>query len=265
MKPSKFNKKYKALMLDIDGTLVPYGYSTLPSEKIKNAIKKAQEKLTVCIVTGRAYNYAEEVLKSLEINKGLIVINNGANVINIATKEVIYDRPINLADAKKVVEVLEKENIPFRLKETYFLKLLDKPYFTKGKKFKKAYMIYTDSNLLPEKADEIINSLSHLSDLNIHRAYHKSQDKFGITATHINATKTHGIFAIEKKLKIKKADMIGVGDGYNDFPLLMACGLKIAMGNAIPDLKEIADYIAPSVENDGVADIIEKFVLKNEK
>jgi hydroxymethylpyrimidine pyrophosphatase-like HAD family hydrolase len=42
----------------------------------------------------------------------------------------------------------------------------------------------------------------------------------------------------------------------------MASGLKVAMGNAIKDLKAIADYIAPSVEEDGVADVIEKFVLQ---
>ena len=56
--------------------------------------------------------------------------------------------------------------------------------------------------------------------------------------------------------------MIGIGDGYNDFPLLMACGLKIAMGNAVEDLKAIADFIVPSVEQDGVAHAINRFILK---
>jgi hypothetical protein len=49
--------------------------------------------------------------------------------------------------------------------------------------------------------------------------------------------------------------------GYNDFSMMMACRLKVAMGNAVPELKEIAHYIAPSVDNDGVADVIERFVL----
>ena len=64
-----------------------------------------------------------------------------------------------------------------------------------------------------------------------------------------------------KNLGINTHEIIGVGDGYNDFPLLMACGLKVAMGNAVEDLKAIADYIAPSVEEDGVADVIDKFIL----
>lgn len=41
----------------------------------------------------------------------------------------------------------------------------------------------------------------------------------------------------------------------------MACGLKVAMGNATEDLKAIADYIAPSVDDDGVVDVIAKFIL----
>ena len=41
----------------------------------------------------------------------------------------------------------------------------------------------------------------------------------------------------------------------------MACGLKVAMGNAVEDLKAIADYIALPVEKDGVAEVINKFVL----
>jgi len=58
--------------------------------------------------------------------------------------------------------------------------------------------------------------------------------------------------------------MVGVGDSYNDFPLLMACGLKAAMGNSVKEILDIADYVAPSVNDDGLADVIEKFCfLKN--
>jgi len=62
-------------------------------------------------------------------------------------------------------------------------------------------------------------------------------------------------------LGIKTDEIIAVGDGYNDFPFLMACGLKVAMGNAVPELKAIADYIAPSVDEDGIVDVIERFIL----
>ena len=47
----------------------------------------------------------------------------------------------------------------------------------------------------------------------------------------------------------------------NDIPLLNICGLKVAMGNADKKLKSIAHHIAPSVDEDGVAHVVEKFIL----
>lgn len=90
-----------------------------------------------------------------------------------------------------------------------------------------------------------------------------SKGKVSLLISHTAATKQHAILKVAEILKIDTHEIIGVGDGYNDFPLLMACGLKIAMGNAVLELKEIADYIAPSVDEDGVAHIIEKFILSS--
>ena len=90
-------------------------------------------------------------------------------------------------------------------------------------------------------------------------AWNKHYMSLDITSS--EASKLHGVVEVAKILRISTDEIIGVGDGYNDFPLLMACGLKIAMGNAVPELKAIADFIAPTVYDDGVATVIEKFVL----
>ena len=60
---------------------------------------------------------------------------------------------------------------------------------------------------------------------------------------------------------IETSQIIAAGDSYNDIPLLEACGLRIAMGNAVPELKALADYVAPSVDQDGLATAIDEFVL----
>jgi hypothetical protein len=83
-----------------------------------------------------------------------------------------------------------------------------------------------------------------------------------INITDALASKLHGVVEVARMLHIKTEDIIGVGDGYVDFPLLMACGLKIAMGNAVPELKAIADFIAPTVDEDGVAVVIDKFICQ---
>lgn len=262
MKQSKFNKKYKLLLLDIDGTIVPYDYTALPSEKVKEAIGKARKKLTVCLVTGRAYGYVEPILRELDLKNGFVIVNNGANVVEIKTRKIIYDQPINQDDTRKVIEILYRGGIPFYLKQRYDHMAMHEGHFKKNQKFQKAYMFVTDEIYPSSRIEPLIKKISLIPTLEVHVSKHKFPNKFGIAVLHINATKVHGIYAIEKELGIKRSDMIGVGDAYNDFSLLMACGFKIAMGNAIPELKAIADYIAPSVEEDGVVDVIEKFVLR---
>ena len=252
--------KYKALFLDIDGTLVPYDYNALPSDKVARAVKKAQEKVTVCLVTGRGFGFVEHVLKKLDISSGFAVLNTGAVVIDIATKEVIYEQPLDKQDAEEIVSVLHKEHIKFYLKKDIHGNAYQEGHFPPDQSFEKAYMIFTDENYSEEKIDTVSKKLSLLSQINIHKSVHKDPDKFGMIIGHVNATKLHGVHVLLEKLHLNKEEVIGVGDSYNDFPLLMASGLKVAMGNAIDDLKAIADYIAPSVEDDGVADVIEKFI-----
>lgn len=251
-------------MLDIDGTLIPYDYYALPSEKVKNAVKSAQEKLTVCLVTGRAYKYAEIILDALGMKTGYVVVNNGANVVDISTKKLLYDQPLDIDDARKIIEIFHAEGLDFHVKQSYDRKVLLRPFFEKGEELKKAYMILSAEAYTAEKIDGIMTKLSSFSKINAHKSGHADPKKGGVTVSHINATKTHGIQVIQETLGIEKDETIGIGDGYNDFPLLMACGLKVAMGNAVPQLKEIADYIAPTVDEDGVVDVINKFVLKNE-
>lgn len=62
-------------------------------------------------------------------------------------------------------------------------------------------------------------------------------------------------------LQLNKSEIIGVGDRDNDLPLFDSVGFKIGVGNATQTLKNAADYIAPSAKDDGLAHVIEKFIL----
>jgi hydroxymethylpyrimidine pyrophosphatase-like HAD family hydrolase len=132
---------------------------------------------------------------------------------------------------------------------------------TKVKDVETVYMFFTNDHYDPSIIDPIMEELSKLPNLTVHKSGHKYPGKFGLNITHVAATKAHGLEIVMKQLGIKKEEVIAAGDGYNDFPLLMAAGLKVAMGNAVDDLKAIADYIAPRVEEDGIADVIEKFIF----
>ncbi len=252
--------KYKALMLDIDGTLIPYDYAAMPSEKVIEAIKQAQEKLTVCLVTGRAFSSIKNILEKLEMKSGFAVINNGANVIDLKTLKLIYDQPINKDDVEKAMEIMHKHNIKFFAKRNMHEGI--ERSVSKNEKLESVYMFFAFEEYSSDQIEMVLKELSDLPTIVAHKTRHKYPDKFGLNLSHVKATKLHGVEIILKTLEINKKDVIAVGDGYNDFSLLMAAGYKVAMGNAVEDLKAIADYIAPTVEEDGVVNVINKLILR---
>ncbi|GAC1370684.1 MAG: hypothetical protein NVSMB39_3790 [Candidatus Saccharimonadales bacterium] len=82
---------------------------------------------------------------------------------------------------------------------------------------------------------------------------------FAFLITDFNATKEHAVAEILTSLGVKPEEAIGIGDGNNDLHLFRSVGLKVAMGNATPELKAAADIIAPSVDDNGLAEIIEQY------
>lgn len=246
--------KYKAIFLDLDGTTVTLG-GTKPSDKVIAAIKKADLKINVCLATGRILKYTLPIIEELQLN-GLCVIANGIQIYDPIKKAVIKEIPINEGDIDYVTEIMKKYTHDIR----YFDGKIDKQFIPQTNR-KEVLSLYLET-VEKKIADKIITDLSMLPEVTAHRMNVTDQvGIIGLEVSHASATKQHGIYEVAKQLGIDTKEIIGVGDGYNDFPLLMACGLKVAMGNAVPELKAIADFIAPSVENDGVATVIEKFIL----
>ena len=171
-------------------------------------------------------------------------------VLLFILKKLLYGPLLKvLAERRKKIEdsLKNAEEIELRLQET-------------NEKIDKMLSIYVPE-IEMKKIDDLVKEFS--IDPRIHVQKLTAWDKrlMSLDITSNMASKQHGILEVAKILHISTEEIIGVGDGYNDFPLLMACGLKIAMGNAVPELKAIADFIAPTVEEDGVATVIEKFVL----
>lgn len=250
--------KYKALFLDVDGTIVPYDFYAVPSDRLTQAIHKAQEKVTVCLVTGRSYISLHDVLEKLEFETGYLVADNGARVMDLASKELLYDKPLESEDVEKISEILWKENVEFFLKEGDDANF-NKPPHTKGTPYGTVYNFYMHETITEERADEIYKKVAVIPTVTPYKSKHAHG--YGVNIQHTQATKLHGVEVVMKKLGIKREEIIACGDSYNDFPLLMTAGLKVAMGNAIPELKDIADFVAPSVYDDGVATVIEKYIL----
>lgn len=254
---------YKALMLDIDGTIIPYDYHANPTDRVVSAIKKAQEKVVVSFVTGRSYSSVQRLIDYMGITKGYAAVSNGSAVIDLENNKMLYDMPIEKRDSDEIIKILHEEQIRFYIKKDIHEDGLDRTLFVPNSKYKKTYMIFTLEEFSHERVNLLFKRLSHIPSITLHKTRHNEPNKFGFNITHAKATKAHGIETILTHVKLKRAEVIAIGDSYNDFALLMAAGLKVAMGNALPELKSVADVIAPSVNNDGVAEIIEKYIFKN--
>jgi len=84
---------------------------------------------------------------------------------------------------------------------------------------------------------------------------------FFLEFTDIQATKGLALSHLAAEFGFAKEEIMVCGDNYNDLSLFEAAGLKIAVGNAAPSLKEQADYITSTCDENGVGRAIEKFVL----
>jgi HAD superfamily hydrolase (TIGR01484 family) len=246
--------RYKAIMLDLDDTTVIHGKLNLPSKRVKDAIHLAKDRIAVCIATARTLVDTRAILKDLDLS-GPCVLTNGTQIYDPVTKKIIFEVQLPVGLPEKLYALCKQ----YKLQAILYDGEKD-INFTGVEKYKKALSIYVPE-VATEKIDEMVHQFSIDPRIHVQKLTAWNKEYMSLDITSNEASKLHGIVEAAKILGISTDEIIGVGDGYNDFPLLMACGLKIAMGNAVPELKAIADFIAPTVYDDGVAVVIEKFVL----
>lgn len=247
--------KYKALFLDLDGTTVIHGINTFPSNKVTQAIKQCKDKnISVCLATSRPLDISFPIIEHLALSSPCVV-SGGVQIYDPVNKIAIKETLMK----KNVVPHIFNVARVFRKEIGIYDGSVHRRY-RGGKIPDKIYGFYI-RDIRKEQSEDITKELQKISGISVHRMHAWKKGYEWIDVSDSEASKLHGIVDVAKLLHIQTHEMIGVGDGYNDFPLLMACGLKVAMGNAVPELKAIADFIAPSVDEDGVATVIEKYIL----
>ena len=85
---------------------------------------------------------------------------------------------------------------------------------------------------------------------------------FFLECVPLGIDKARSIERLISTLNISREEIIACGDGYNDQSMIRFAGLGVAMANASREVQDTADYITYSNEEDGVAHVIEKFILK---
>lgn len=248
-------QKYKAIISDVDGTLTPVVPHALPTDKVTKSIQKVVKSgIIFSLATGRPFSLIKYIIDHLG-PMGPCIVDNGAVIADSKDGSVLWESILPNANANGILKLLK----PFKMfRASCDTGLLENPQeIPDGSKVRK--MSIHDIPMV--KADELIDKINkEFKDVACAKASSYLGDKFiDVYFSNINATKQFAVFELAKILNIDHKEMVGVGDSYNDFPLLMACGLKAAMGNSVKEILDIADYVAPSVDDDGLANVIEKY------
>jgi hypothetical protein len=251
---------YKAIVCDIDGTLTPPisrdNMMPLPSTQVVGAIKDIRTKMPFVLATSRPMAYTRYLIELLELQHPCITLS-GSLIQQSDTEDILIKHPIPMDVYHEICTYLTNKGYSFIIND---LHVTDQPYDS-GYTPDDPLIVFAPE-LSYEQVREIERELSHISTLACHIVPSLTPGLWACNISNSQASKQHAALEVAELLGIDPIEMIGIGDGYNDFPLLMACGFKVAMGNAVDDLKAIADYVAPSVHEDGVAHVIEQYILK---
>ena len=250
--------RYQALICDVDGTLIENSREALPSARVRAAISKARGKALIGIATARPYLFVKPVMETVELTSPCI-LGNGVQIYDPLTDKVLIENQLPTNDIKEISQIVQELGVVCTVQETHARIPLTPDYSPVNP-------LYIFVPTFPEELTAtFLDAMSQIENVIVHKMIAWEKGKVDYFITNHKATKQQAVLEVAQILGIKTEEIIGVGDGYNDFPLLMACGLKVAMGNAVEDLKAIADYVAPTVDQDGVADVIEKYILKSRR
>ena len=268
-------KDIKMLVLDIDGTLTNSQKEITP--ETKRAIQVIQERgHKVMLASGRPTPGIKRYAEELELEKygGYILSFNGGKIINCRTGEIVYQK---MFPSVLIPEVY------------YFAKHHDCGLIT----------YYGDKIILATRTDEYLAIESRINNMKIHEVedflgyIDFEVNKLLMTASpelakqyeEQLATKYKDVISIYRSepyfiefmpkgidkatsidrmlstVGMTRENTICCGDGFNDLTMIEYAGVGVAMANAQDKVKEKADYITKSNDEDGIAHVIDKFIL----
>ncbi len=263
----------KALVLDIDGTLTNSAKEITPATKcaIQNLMKRGKK---VILASGRPTPGMRRYEEELELDRygGYLLSFNGARIVDCRTGEIVYQRvlPLTLLPglfhfAKKngcgLITYLGNEVISAFPIDKYVeiearingLPVRKVPNFTEFVDFDINKCLMTAD---PEKAELLEKELQEKYG-NMASIY-RSEPYF-IEIMPSDVDKASSLDKMLPAIGVKRENTVCCGDGFNDISMIRYAGVGVAMGNAQQAVKESADYITATNDEDGLVQVIEKF------
>lgn len=266
----------KLLILDVDGTLI--GHGAYPSLRVVEAIKAVKEMgVTVALGTGRASEACYHLLDLLQLD-GLHIFFDGAAVVEWPSREIIVLRALPPRATARIIELARQYDLFLEIyaHDFYFIEQDNELAEHQRRKLQLSPLV-TDLMSLVNRVKVVKGQLLAANTEQKRRAdlITKEMETYckiawsldpsnGIyfgNAVARSTSKANALRDLVDYLGLTLNQAMTIGDSYNDLEIFRVAGIKIAMGHGPDSLKELANWIAPSVDEDGVAVAIEKFFL----
>ena len=267
--------KYKLLVLDLDGTLTN-SQKNITEHTLQALINAQEQGVKIVLASGRPTYGVAPLADKIQLGKyeGYILSYNGGEIIDWKTREIMYK---NLLDAEIIPYLYQcaKDN-GFAI-VTYDGKYVltenpDDPYVQK-EALLNVMQIKKVTNFLaaikhPLAKCLIVGEPERLAELE-KEMYNHLHGKMGVFRSEpyflelvpLGIDKAQSLSVLLDKINIKQEEIIAIGDGFNDLSMIKYAGLGVAMANAQPVVKENADFVTLSNDEDGVAYVMEKFIF----
>lgn len=270
--------EYKLLVLDVDGTLVN-NKKELSPQTLTTLLKIQHTGVRLVLASGRSPHGLSHLVDKLEMKKwgGYLLPYNGAQIIDTATHEVLFEKRIDPAMFPYLEKKAQKNGFAIF---TYHQNQLITTHPENNHILEEAALnnmeVVAVDNLseavdfspckcvLVSDDEDALVSLKELwrkrlaGVLNVYRS-----ESFFLEVAPKFIDKGNTLGVLIEKLGITTEEVMAIGDGRRDFAMLQLAGLGVAMGNAQDSIKACADYITESNENDGVALAVQKFIISS--
>ena len=266
---------YKLLVLDLDGTLTDSKKKI--TARTHDTLIEAQKKgIKIVLASGRPTYGVAPIADALELDRyeGYILSYNGGEIIDWKTKQLMYKKWLD-NDVLPYLYQCAKDNgfaIVTYDHEYVLTESPDDEYVLKEALLNVMKIKKTDNFLesIPRPITKclIVGEPTRLAELE-KEMYEQLKDKMGVFRSEPyflelvpkGIDKAQSLSVLLEETGLAKEEMIAMGDGFNDLSMIQFAGLGIAMANAQQIVREHADFITLSNDEDGVAYAVEKFIL----